>query len=74
MNMPKLTPKSNKKYSTVDELALMRMSIRAMRDQINQNLDGMLDQINRLIPPEDSNRCIKYKNFTQEDWGKFLGF
>ena len=65
---------NNKKFSTVEELALMRMSIRAMRDHINENLDGMLDQINRLIPPEDSNRCIKYKNYTSEDWHNFLEF
>lgn len=52
----------------------MRMSIRAMRDQMNETLDGMLDQINRLIPPEDSNRCTKYKNYTPDDWGEFLGF
>lgn len=66
--------KSIEKLSVNEELILMRMSIQAMRDQINSNLDAMLDQINRLIPAEDANRCKKYKNFTPVDWGKFLGF
>jgi hypothetical protein len=72
--MSKRDPKSTKKINQTEELALMRMSIRAMRDQMNETLDGMLDQISRLIPPEDSNRCIKYKNYTSKDWGKFLKF
>jgi len=74
LNMSKSKPKSTEKYSTIEELALMRMSISAMREQINQSLDGMLDQINRLIPPEDSNRCIKQKNYTKKDWADFLEF
>jgi len=72
--MPKNEPKSTKKYSTIEELALMRMGIRAMREHINLSLDAMLGQINRLIPPEDTNRSKKYKNYTREDWAKFLDF
>lgn len=72
--MTKRATKSTEKYTAIEELALMRMSIRAIRDQINLNLDAVLDQINHLIPPEDSNRCLKYKNYTPEDWGNFLGF
>lgn len=70
--MPKRDPKSSPNYSALEELALMRMSIHAMRDQINHNLDAMLDQINRLIPADDTNRSIKYKNFTTQDWHDFL--
>jgi hypothetical protein len=66
--------KAPTKLNTIEELALMRMSIRTMRDHINQNLDAMLDQINRLIPPEDTKRRLRYKNFTKKDWTKFLGF
>lgn len=56
------------------ELILMRHSIKVLRDSINSNLDEMLDRINRLLPPEDSLRCIKYKNYTKKDWGDFLAF
>ena len=59
---------------TVAELALMRMSIKAMRDYVNENIDAMLDRINRLIPPEDTLRYTKYKNYTKDDWHNFLEF
>ena len=72
--MPKQDPKSTEKYSTVEELALMRMSIKSMRDHFNDSLDAMLDQINRLIPIEDQLRYAKYKNYKKEDWRQFLGF
>ena len=52
----------------------MRMSIQAMREHFNANLDAMLDQINRLIPPEDQGRYLKYKNFSKKDWHNFLEF
>jgi len=72
--MPEPAVKSNEKLSAFEELALMRMSIEAMRDYFNVNLDAMLDRINRLIPPEDQLRYTKYKNYTKEDWHNFLGF
>lgn len=72
--MPEHESKSNEKLSTAEELALMRMSIRAMRDSFNNSLDAMLDQINRLIPPEDQLRYKKYKNFSKQDWNNFLEF
>lgn len=61
--MSKKDPKSNEKFSAIEEPALKRMRIHAMCYQINQNLDTMLDQLNRLIPAEDTNRCIKHKTW-----------
>lgn len=58
--------------NATEELALMRMSIRAMKERICEDLDAMADQIDRLLPPEDDRKHQRYKNFTKEDWGKFL--
>ncbi len=72
--MPKQKNKTNPKppSDTIQELILMRMSIKAIRDRMNEDLDAMADQINRLLPPEDDSRHQRYKNFTSKDWSDFL--
>lgn len=55
-----------------EELILMRMSIRALKERVCEDLEAMADQIARLLPPEDDYKHQRYKNFTKEDWGKFL--
>ena len=65
---------NNSDKSTAEELALMRMSIKAMREAMNENLDAMLDTINRMLPPEDDKRCLKYKNFDKRQWRDYLDF
>jgi len=69
-----MSKKKTNNPDTVQELMLMRMSIQAMRDLVNQNLNAMVDQINRLLPPEDHTRYQRKANFTKEDWGEFLTF
>ena len=58
---------------TNQELVLMRMSIQAMKNRICQDLDAMAARLDRLLPPEDHMRYQRFKNFTPDDWGKFLG-
>ena len=70
--MPKPKRKSTPNTATMQHLALMRMNIQAMKDRLCQDLDAMADRIDRLLPPEDAMRYQKYKNFTSEDWSKFL--
>ena len=65
---------SNDKLDPIEELALLRMSVTAMREQINDSLDAMIDQINKIIPPENTSRVKKYKSFTRKDWANFLEF
>lgn len=52
----------------------MRHSLKAIRERLIEDLDAMDDQIERLIPPEDNLRSNRFKNFTKEDWQKFLTF
>ena len=72
--MSKPPVKSNEKLNTIDELALMRMEIKAMRGYLNDSLDALLDKVDRLIPPEDQLRYTKYKNYSKKDWHDFLDF
>ena len=50
----------------------MRMSIKAIRDRTNEDLDAMVDFINRLLPQEETDEQRRFKNFTSKDWGDFL--
>lgn len=72
--MSKQEPKSTAKLTTTEELFLMRMSIQATRDSINADLDALADQINRLLPPEDSAQQQRMKKYTKEDWKNYLKF
>lgn len=58
--------------ATTQELVLMRMSIQAMKERLCQDLDAMADRLDRLLPPKNEMRYQRFKNFTSEDWGKFL--
>lgn len=51
----------------------MRMNLFALKERLCRDLDAMADRIDRLLPPEDPMRYQKYKNYTSEDWAKFLG-
>ena len=57
---------------TIQELALMRMSIQAIKQRVCLDLDAMADRLSRLLPPEDDTRYQKYKNFSKKDWSRFL--
>jgi len=48
----------------------MRMGIQAFKEQLCLNLDAMVSQINRLLPPEDPNRYQKRKGLSKEQWKK----
>ena len=66
--------KSTQNIDTVQELILMRHSIRAIRERLNEDLDAMAKQIERLLPPPDTERSRRFKNFTKKDWHKYLRF
>lgn len=68
--MPK--QKSKSISNTTQELALMRMNIQALKERLCLDLDAMVDRLDRLLPPENATRYQKYKNYTKEDWHKFL--
>lgn len=70
--MPKIESKSIKKANAHQELINLRLNLIAIRDQVNQNLDGILERINRLLPPDDSTRYLKYKNYSKKDWHEYL--
>jgi len=72
--MLKHKKKSSRNVDTLQELVLMRHSIRTIRDRVNEDLDAMVEQINRLIPSEDGAQARRFKNFTKKDWKKFLTF
>ena len=70
--MPKTQKKVNVVPDIYQELALMRYSIRAIKERMCEDLEAMNEMISRLIPPEDEGRYQRYKNFTKEQWGDFL--
>ena len=59
-------------FDTTQELILMGMSIKAIRDRMNEDLDAMAEQINRLLPPEDGARYHRRKHWGKKEWGAFL--
>ena len=69
--MPNQRSKSTN-FDTTQELILMRMSIKAIRDRMNEDLDAMAEQINRLLPPEDDTRYQRRKHWGKKEWGLFL--
>jgi len=70
--MPKNDLESIKKAATHQELINLRLNLMAVKDQVNQNLDGILERINRLLPPDDGARSLKYKNFSKKDWHEYM--
>ena len=65
---------SDRKIDPIEELSMMRMSIKVMRDELNKNIDAIIDQVNRLMPVDETSHNEKYKNYTKEDWRNFLEF
>ena len=58
----------------ISELALMRMSIKVLRDRMNDSLDAIDDRLTNMLPAGDSRRSLKYKQYTPEQWRNFLEF
>ena len=54
------------------ELKLMRMKIIAMQNRFNRDFGAMTDQINRLLPGQESDFSRRAKYFTKKDWNDYL--
>lgn len=66
------TKKIEYRPDTVQELILMRMALETMREHVTEQLNGMVDEINRLLPPQDHKRYKEFRRYTAEDWGKYI--
>jgi len=71
--MPSNLDKSTEK-DLVSELVLMRMSIKSLRDRMNDSLNAIDERISSMMPIEESRRSENYRNFTTEQWRNFLEF
>ena len=71
--MPNSVDKSTTKSIDIQqELELMRQSLRMIRDRVNADLDAMVEQIDKMLPPEDTARSRRMKKYTKKDWERFL--
>jgi hypothetical protein len=68
--MPRSKENKQHKQDPTQELLLMRMSIQAVKEKVCQDLDAMVAQIERLLPPENETRYQRHKNLSKEDWKK----
>jgi len=58
--------------TTTQELVLMRMNIKAMKERLCQDLDAIAARLDSLLPAEDAMRYQKFKNYTSKDWRNYL--
>lgn len=67
-----MADKIKKTTDATQELVLMRMNIQALKERLCQDLDAMAHRLDRLLPAEDGLRYQIFKNYTPEDWAKYL--
>ena len=68
-------PKHKSTLNPIDELLLLRMEARAMRDVTVESFNAIIDRITQMLPAmEEDEKSRRFKRFTKEDWRKYLTF